>query len=207
MKKIDNISNEIYRFMNGDKDLTARRIENGKYTDELYNKDQIIDVLEEAVKKEKCNSVIKKTNNLDICEYIFRFYDEGTEKSQLVTLQVPNSVSSISVDINGKKIEQADQYIQRLDKLKLDAGKVKLKKNLKELGMYLGTGLVVGAIFGSMVVMDMKEFENNREDTAAYLEELDEEREKNGVCSIEELASNMSKIYYEYDNIKSGRSR
>lgn len=184
MRKIDNISNEIYRFMNGDKDLTARRIEKGKYTEELYNKDQIIDVLEAAVKTEKCKSVIKKTNNLDICEYIFRFYDEGTEKSQLVTLQVPNSVSSISVDINGEKIEQADQYIQRLDKLKLDAGKVKLKKNLKDLGMYLGTGIVVAAMLGSIIITDMKEHENHVETMQKYVDEINMNREKNGVEPI-----------------------
>ena len=104
MRKIDNISNDTYRFMNGDRDLTARRIEKGKYTEELYNKEQIIEVLESAVKAEKCKSVIKETNKLDICKYIFRFYVEGKEKTQLVTLLVPNSASSIAMDIDGKTV-------------------------------------------------------------------------------------------------------
>lgn len=178
---------DTYKFMGADVNPTAKKIENGKPTDALYSKDTIYNVLKTAIEDGRIVDSLKISNlSEEYIKYIFN------TKSQNIEVLIPNpnfiDENSLVETIDGKiKIDKplsnAD-YINKFDNL------VKIKANLIYKNMLLSlakvavVGGIVGGIAGGIVYSDIKEHELTEQKNKQYIEQLNEERRKNGAEPI-----------------------
>ena len=199
MRNIKKSTNDIYEFVGGDLNPTAKKlVRKGKYTDEIYNKNQILDVLETAVKKGQCEHVLKQKFDSDKDQFTFKLVkdvEQDDSIQQLVTVVVP-SESPTTFEINDAKNVIQTNALARLEKMKDATVKLNLKKNIVAIAAIIGSGIVLATMASKVVDMYFDELEMNEQKNREYVAELNEERLKNGVEPIGGVTFNVNGVTY-----------
>lgn len=181
MNKIIKANNDVYKFIGGDMNPTVKKIgKNNDYTNEIYNKDQIIDTLKIAVKSGKTKSVIKQISNDEKnINYIFNFDDNINQ--QLITISVENQnfneLKDNEVLLSNTNLNDS-KYVKKLDELKTATLKLKLRNNIGKIGFILATATLITASMAYSVIKEDEVKDSMRDD---YFSNINSERVKNGL--------------------------
>ena len=167
MISIRNSVEDVYKFSVGEQNPTVKKIVDGEETREIYNKDDVINVLQQAVNNGQ-TSCLKCVQTGDIKKYLFKFQEENNGKKNA------HFVTIITDDID----PNYDKYISKLENMKHDTIKLNLKKNLKELVKYIALGVSVSAVAASIVYSDYKEFQIKNSENKAYIDEINNSKMK-----------------------------
>ena len=94
---------EIFKFLDGDVNPTVKKVgKDGNFTNEIYNKDDVINTLSDAIKNGNISSVIKENNpNDEYLNYHFNFSNSKNIYST-ISIQIKNNsfgVKTINVPV------------------------------------------------------------------------------------------------------------
>ncbi len=174
---------DIYKFIGADIDPTAKKIENGIPTSDLFKKEQIYHALEVAIKDCKITEALKiEDDSKQFIEYIF------SNKKDKIKVLMPNPNfnrgfvkniyhSELSVD----EAELGSKYIKKFD----DLIKLRVKVRRENIALFLATGILVVGMVGSSINSYFKECKINEIKNQQYIDEMNKERQKNGVGPIQ----------------------
>lgn len=165
---------DIFKFM-ADVNPTAKRIENGKPTNELYTKKTIYNTISGAIKDKRIIKTLKVVDDSqDDIKYIF------SNEGQHIEVLIPNS---------------NNDYIGKFDQL------VKLRAKIvaKNIGLVLAGCAIAGTIVGEIIYADYKEYKINQAENQNYVDELNKKRRENGVDSINYLEKTVDEAIAEAD--------
>ena len=187
---------EIYRFMDGDVNPTVKKIgADGKFTSEIYNKDDVISSLKEAIEKNNINSIIKETNSDD--EYIKYNFNVGNDDKIFSTISIQikdNNIGTIPIEAtnlikNPENINFTSKYISILENMVTEHIRVKNRKTKEKILAMLAGGISLTLFMGGMVMAfiktDMDEQENIKNQNREYINDMNDQRYKNGLQPIQ----------------------
>ncbi len=178
---------DTYKFMGSDVNPTAKKIENGEPTDALYSKNDIYNVLKTAIEDGRIVDSLKISNlSEEYIKYIFN------TKIQNIEVLIPNPnfidenslVETIDSKIKIDKPLSNDDYINKFDNLVKIKANIIFKNMVLSLAKVAVVGGIVGGIAGGIVYSDIKEHELTEQKNKKYIEQLNEERRKNGAGPI-----------------------
>lgn len=181
---------DTYKFMGADVNPTAKKIENGKPTDELYEKEKIYKVIKEATIDGRIVDSLKISNiSEEYIKYVFK------TKSQKIEVLIPNPNfidenvmvktidSKLKIDNSLSNVDYINQF-DSLVKIKAD---IIYKNLLKNMALTISTVAIAGTIVGGIVYSDIKEYELRTQQNQKLINEMNEQRRKNGVEDISYL--------------------
>ncbi len=184
-----------YVFFDGDANPTVKkRDENGHFTKELYNKDDVVTALEHAARNRQFTSVMKIEN----FKGSFYIFENKVQKIvlELPSINCPENSSKERIltqdkvddyikagDLSMTSIDTSDKYVARLDNL-IEVNSVRVKKeNKARIREYLTYGIVLAGIAVSGVIFKNIEKKNDFEQTKTYDAATNKSQYSNDVLS------------------------
>ena len=185
---------EIFKFLDGDVNPTVKKVgKDGNFTNEIYNKDDVINTLSDAIKNGNISSVIKETNpNDEYLNYHFNFSNNKKIYST-ISIQIKNNsfgVKTINVPVQSSNdnINSQSKYISLLDNMVTENIRVKNSQKREKFLNIIGAGafiiVTMGGIAYGLIKTDMKEQEINSKTNQQYIEEFNQNRRQNGIEEI-----------------------
>lgn len=181
---------DTYKFMGSDVNPTAKKIEDGKPTDELYEKEKIYKVIKEAVIDGRITDSLKISNiSEEYIKYVFK------NKSQKIEVLIPNPNfidenvmvetidSKLKIDNSLSNVDYINQF-DSLIKMKAD---IIYKNIINNMALAISSVALVGSMVGGVIYSDMKEYELKSQQNRELIDEINEQRRKNGVEDISYL--------------------
>lgn len=169
-----------YVFLDGDVNPTVKKKdENGSFTKELYEKDDVVSALEYAAKNRQFTSVMK-IENAKGSFYIFQnkvqkivleiptttYLRNRSKERQLTQNEVNNYIENGNLSISN--IDISDKYVARLDNL-IEINSIRVKKeNKARLRECLTYGIVLAGIVASGIIFNNVEKKSNCQPTKTY---------------------------------------
>ncbi len=185
---------EIFKFLDGDVNPTVKKVgKDGNFTNEIYNKDDVINTLSDAIKNGNISSVIKETNpNDEYLNYHFNFSNNKKIYST-ISIQIKNNsfgtkTITVPVQSSNDNINSRSKYISLLDNMVTENIRVKNSQKREKILNIIGAGafiiVTMGGIAYSLIKTDMKEQEINSKTNQQYIEEFNQNRRQNGIEEI-----------------------
>lgn len=181
---------DTYKFMRADVNPTAKKIENGKPTDELYEKETIYKVIKEAVIDGRIADSLKISNiSEEYIKYVFK------NKSQKIEVLIPNPNfidENVMVETIDSKLKIDNSlsnvdYINQFDSLVKMKADIIYKNIINNMALAISAVALVGSMVGGVIYSDMKEYELKSQQNRELIDEINEQRRKNGVEDISYL--------------------